>query len=127
MPKRDANQGKRGDLGGLYVRSAWEANYARYLNWLIQIGQIKDWDYEPDTFEFHKIKRGTRFYTPDFKITNTDGSIEYHEIKGWMDAKSNTQLKRMAKYYPDVKVKVIDADAYKALKRDVSNFILFWE
>lgn len=128
MPKRvDAISGKRQDLDGLYVRSAWEANYARYLNWLVQIGEIRDWEYEPDTFEFHRIKKGTRFYTPDFKITNNDGSIEYHEVKGWMNQKSRTQLKRMAKYYPGVPVRVIDADAYKALERDVSNFILFWE
>ena len=119
--------GKREDLGGLYVRSSWEANYCRYLNWLVEIGQIVSWEFEPDTFEFVGIKRGTRFYTPDFKIVNSDGSIEYHEVKGYMDAKSKTKLKRMKKYYPDVKLIVIDSDAYKALARDVKNFITNWE
>lgn len=125
MPKKRG--GKREDLDGLYVRSAWEANYCRYLNWLIEQGEITNWEFEPDTFEFKNIKRGTRFYTPDFKITNPDGSIEYHEIKGWMNQKSRTKLKRMAKYYPDVKVIVIDSEAYHALAKDVRGFIPNWE
>ena len=126
-PRRRSRGGKRGDLGGLYVRSAWEANYCRYLNWLVELGEIISWEYEPDTFWFENIKRGTRFYTPDFKITNTDNSIEYHEVKGRMDQKSRTRLKRMAKYYPDVKIVVIDSEAYRALAKDVRGFIPNWE
>jgi hypothetical protein len=119
--------GKRDDLGGLYVRSSWEANYARYLNWLISVDQITKWEYEVDEFEFIEIKRGTRSYRPDFKVTNLDGSIEYHEVKGWMDQKSITKLKRMAKYYPDVKLILIDKDAYYAIAQDVKGFIPNWE
>lgn len=119
--------GKREDLGGLYVRSSWEANYCRYLNWLIKMGEIKSWEYEPDTFEFEKIKRGSRFYTPDFKIYENDGRIIYHEIKGWMDPKSKTKLKRMAKYYPEIKIILIDKDAYYAIAKQVKNFIPHWE
>lgn len=112
-----AKSGKRADLNNVFFRSAWEANYARYLNWLIERDEIKAWEYEPDTFEFEVIKRGTRFYTPDFKITNNDDSIEYHEIKGWMDQKSRTQLRRMEKYHPDVKVVVIDREAYRGIEK----------
>ena len=118
---------KRDDLGGLYVRSSWEANYARYLNWLISLGEILKWEYEADTFEFKKIKRGTRSYTPDFKIYNPNGSIEYHEVKGWMDQRSNTKLKHMKKYYPDVKVILIDKDIYCSIARQVKNLIPYWE
>jgi len=119
--------GKRTDLDGLYVRSSWEANYARYLNWLVSIGEIVKWEYEPDVYEFHEIKRGTRSYIPDFKVYNKDGSVEYHEVKGWMDQKSRTKLKRMAKYYPEIKVVLIDKDVYYAIKRDAQNFIPNWE
>lgn len=118
--------GMRDDLG-IYVRSAWEANYARYLNWLVSIGEIKEWQYEPDTFEFTGVKKGTRFYTPDFKITNLDNSIEYHEVKGYMDSRSKTKLKRMAKYYPGIKLIVIDGKAYSALAKDVKRLIPEWE
>ena len=119
--------GKRPDLGDLYVRSSWEANYARYLNWLVSIGEIKSWEYESEVFEFHAIKRGTRSYTPDFRVVNNDDSVEYHEVKGWMDQKSRTKLKRMAKYYPEIKIVLIDEDVYKKLASDVRMFIPEWE
>jgi predicted nuclease of restriction endonuclease-like RecB superfamily len=119
--------GKREDLGGLYVRSRWEANYARYLNWLVSIKQIAKWEYEPDEFEFVPIKRGNRFYIPDFKVTNNNASIEYHEVKGWMDKDSAVKLKRMSKFYPQITVKVIDRIAYKSLANEVRRFIAGWE
>lgn len=122
-----SKSGKRADLDGLYVRSSWEANYCRYLNWLVEMCEIKSWEYEPDTFEFEKIKRGSRFYTPDFKIFENDGSVIYHEVKGWMDEKSATKLKRMAKYYPEIKIILIDKDAYYAIAEQVKNLIPYWE
>lgn len=122
-----AHGGKREDLNGAYFRSSWESNYARYLNWLIGLGEIKKWEYECDTFEFKNIRKGNIFYTPDFKITNNDGSIEYHEIKGWMDARSKTKLNRMSKYFPEIKVILIDREAYYAIARSVKGFIPGWE
>jgi len=122
-----ARGGKREDLGGLYVRSGWEANWARYLNWLKACGEISGWEYEPETFEFKTIKRGVRFYTPDFRVTFTDGHVEYHEVKGWMDKKSQTKLKRMAKYYPDVPIVLIDRDAYLPVARTMKDVIPNWE
>lgn len=98
-----------------YFRSTWEVNYARLLEWLKCNNKIKCWEYEVDTFWFKDVKRGVRSYTPDFKIKNKDGGIEYHEVKGWMDAKSKTKLKRMAKYYPQIHIEVIDASVYKSV------------
>lgn len=119
--------GKREDLDGLYVRSSWEANYARYLNWLKGNGEILKWEYEPETFEFHVIKKGTRYYTPDFKIFNTDGSIEYHEVKGYMDKRSKTKLNRMSKYYPNIDVKIINEQIYRSISNTMKNIIEKWE
>jgi hypothetical protein len=121
-----ANGGTRDDLG-FYVRSAWEANYARYLKWLESLGNIDHWEYEPETFEFVGIKRGNCFYTPDFKVYNSDGTVEYHEVKGWMDQNSKVKLKRMAKYYPTVKIVVIDSEQYYAIARVVRNIVPNWE
>jgi len=120
-------QGKRDDLNGLYVRSSWEANYARYLNFLIGKKEIFKWEYEPDTFWFEAIKRGTRSYLPDFKIWEQEDSTPYYvEVKGWMDEKSKTKLSRMAKYYPDVKIVLFQSSEYKELKK-WSNLISGWE
>ena len=118
--------GMRKDLNDMYFRSAWEANYARYLNWLISVGSIVKWEYEPDTYEF-PVKRGNRFYTPDFKIFNDDGSVEYHEIKGYMDQSSRTKLKRMEKYYPEIKLILVDKDAYYNIASVMSAILPEWE
>lgn len=124
---RRSSIGKREDLGGLFVRSSWEANYARYLNFLIHQRQIKSWEYEVDTFEFKGIKRGSRFYTPDFKVFNLDGSFEYHEVKGYMDSRSQTKLKRMAKYHPQVKIILIQRREYQEILEKLGRVIPNWE
>lgn len=122
-----AKSGKRDDLGGLYVRSAWEANYARYLNFLKSKGEIHAWEYEADTFVFEAIKRGTRAYTPDFKVWSVAGSDPYYvEVKGWMDPISATKLKRMAKYFPQVKIEIVDHKQMKAIAQ-WSTLIPGWE
>jgi len=118
--------GKREDLG-MYFRSGWEANYARYLNFLRSIREIKSWKYEPVTFEFKDIKRGNKFYTPDFEILNNNNTIEYHEIKGYMDKGSATKLKRMSTKYPKVKLILIDSKSYQAIAKEVKRFINGWE
>lgn len=123
-----AKSGKREDLNGLFVRSAWEANYARYLNLLIKSGSIFKWEYEPDTFVFHEIKRGTRSYTPDFKVWDKDNDEFYYiEIKGWMDAKSKTKLNRMAKYYPEISIRLVQKKEYAELESKASRLIGRWE
>lgn len=119
--------GKRDDLNGLYVRSSWEANWARYLNWLKEQGEIIEWEYEPETFWFEGIKRGNVSYTPDFRIKNLDGSIEYHEIKGYMDDRSRVKLQRMKKYHPEINIIVVATDEYKATEERIKPFIANWE
>jgi predicted nucleic acid-binding Zn ribbon protein len=123
---RRGNGGKREDLDGLYVRSSWEANWARYLNWLQRLGEVSSWQFEPETFEF-PVKRGARFYTPDFRVVRPDGSVEYHEVKGWMDQKSATKLKRMEKYHPHVKIILIDKETYRQVAVKVGGMIPYWE
>lgn len=110
--------GRREDLDNQYFRSAWEANVARYLNWLKEQGQIAKWEYEPDTFWFEQIRQGTRSYRPDFKIWDSEDSEPYYwEVKGYDYARGQTARKRMAKYYPSIRVEVIDKDAYNEIRR----------
>jgi len=111
----------------IYARSAWEANYARYLEWLVQIGEIMAWEHEPKTFWFEAVRRGTRSYLPDFRVTERNGKQIYHEVKGWMDPKSATKLRRMKKYHPETKVILIGKDAYASIKSSVARMIPGWE
>ena len=121
-----AKGGRRADIGPMYFRSAWEANYARYLNWLLERGEIDGWEYEPETFWFEAIKRGVRSYKPDFRISEK-GQSYFVEVKGWMDPKSKTKLQRMKKYHPTVEVRLVDAKQYESIKRAVSRLIPTWE
>ena len=110
----------------LFMRSAWELNYARYLNFLISKGEIKNWEYEVKTFWFEGIKRGTTNYKPDFKVYLNDDTEEFHEVKGYMDSKSKTKLNRMRIYHPEVKMKLISAKEYNAIKKN-SAIIPDWD
>lgn len=92
-PYSRARGGKRADLKSMYFRSSWEANYARFLNFVKE-----QWEYEPRVFFFEEIKRGTRSYTPDFYLPKKDRWVE---VKGWLDSKSKVRLKRFRKYYPE--------------------------
>ena len=129
QPYSRCKGGKRSDLGGIYFRSAWEANIARYLNFLIQQDEIARWEFEPVTFEFHAIKRGIRSYTPDFRVWNTDGNYEWWEVKGWMDSKSKTKLRRFAKYYPEEndRLTLVGASEYNGIAKYHKLISPHWE
>lgn len=116
------------EIGGKrkYFRSRWEANYARHLEVLKSRGEIIDWEHECEVFWFNGIKRGCVSYLPDFKVTTKDG-VEFHEVKGWMDAASKTKIRRMKKYHPQVKLVVIDAKAYRKLEKTVGGVVSGWE
>lgn len=117
------------EIGGrrIYARSRWEANYARYLEWLKVNGQIKEWEHEPETFWFAGIRRGCCSYLPDFRVTENNGTVGFHEVKGWFDARSKTKIKRMAKYHPTVSLRIITAPWFKENGRKLSGIIPNWE
>lgn len=113
------------EIGGkrIYCRSRMEANYARYLEWWkTNAGVIVEWEHEPETFYFEGLKRGKNNYKPDFKVTLLDGRVYYVEVKGYMDARSKTVLKRMAKYHPDVTVQLVDKKAYAGISKKAAMF-----
>ena len=103
-----------------YYRSQWEVNYAIYLEFLKTQNNIKEWLYESDTFWFESIKRGIRSYKPDFKVTELNDDIIYHEVKGWMDSRSKTALRRFKKYYPQLKLILIQSKEYHEILKKFS-------
>lgn len=113
--------GIREDLG-IYMRSNWEANYARILNL-----ENKKWEYEKNVFLLNTEKDGRKDYTIDF--TTEDGFVE---VKGWLDQKSKKTLKMFKESCPsdfDKTTLVIDKKDDKThiwLKRlGIRNFIFY--
>lgn len=112
MPKYSQQQFRAGykTISGktCYFRSGLEVRWARYLQILKELGEILDWHYEPKTFWFEKIKRGTNNYKPDFRVTYIDDHI-WQEVKGTglLKQKDCTKFRRMAKYFPEEKVVLV--------------------
>lgn len=110
-----------------YYRSSWEANFARYLQFLKQKKIIRNWWYEPQTFYFNKIKRGIRSYLPDFKVKKLNCTHYWVEVKGWMDAKSKTKIKRFRKYYPKEQLFIVDKKWFDKNSKNLSKVCDDWE
>lgn len=111
----------------VFVRSRWEANICAYYEFLKAHGKIHDWEYEPETFWFEGIKRGTNNYKPDFKITEMrtdqfilDETDTFHwvEVKGYWEQKDTVKQNRMAKYHPNVKMVYILEKQYNDIAFD---------
>lgn len=99
-----SNWSGRVTVGGqeCYFRSAWEYNYACYLEWIRTKGLIASWEHEPQKFNFRdKYKSGEGSYWPDFKVNNLNGTYEWHEVKGWLNPKSKQKIVRFHKQFPD--------------------------
>ncbi len=95
------HSGGADDIPGGRYRSGWERNIARVFQWLEGEGELLSWQYEPGRYDF-PIKRGCIDYLPDFEIVETDGSVRLVEVKGQLDSRSRTKLKRFRKYYPEL-------------------------
>jgi len=106
-----AKGGYREDLKQ-YFRSKMEANIARYFN----LRECK-WKYEPIEYFFSKIKRGQRYYKPDFVIYYLDDHFLI-EVKGFFRRNDKTKLRRFRKYYPEefARLKFIIPDKYSRSK-----------
>lgn len=113
----------------IYFRSLWEANYALYLEWLKTQGEIKDWQYEPERYDFiyqdgKKLRSLGLGYLPDFRVVNNDGTFYLVEIKGYKQGV--LKLKRMKKFYPEIKIELVDSKAYATLKRKLGKVLNFY-
>jgi hypothetical protein len=127
-PRGKWKQGWR-TVGGktCFFRSRWEANYARYLDALKEIGQISDWQHEPHSFVFYTSESGSVSYWPDFLVLLPSGMTEYHEVKGWMDDRSKASIANMKAEYPEEVLIIIDSKAYRRIAKAVAGDTEDWE
>lgn len=85
---------------GITYDSKAEARYARDLDLLKKAGEIKEWEGQHrlslDVNGYHICN-----YIVDFKVTNKDGEIELHEVKGFRTAVFNLKWKLTEALYSD--------------------------
>lgn len=99
--------GYRKDLDH-FVRSSWEANFARVLKFL-----HLDYQYEKHTF---KLSNGDT-YTPDFFVSSKN---KFYEVKGY---DRNEKYKFFIKDYPNIKISIVNQKLYDKIIKIFSNHI----
>ncbi len=110
----------------MYLKSNWERRYCLYLSLMVKHKYIVDYHYEPETFWFEGIKRGTASYLPDWKVEFPSGKVEYYEVKGYETPKDRTKYKRMKKYHPNIKLNVVDGKWFKENGSKLKSIIKEW-
>lgn len=106
-------------------RSLWELNYSFYLEWLKQQGEIKEWEYEPERYDFIGYNSENKpfvvgpGYLPDFRVTRNDDTFYLVEIKGVRQGMR--KLQRMKKYHPKIEIELVEAKEMKALKAKIGK------
>ena len=103
----------RNDLG-IVLRSSWEANIARILNYL-----NVEWEYEKQHFELPD----NVLYLPDFFLPNNT----ILEIKGFWDSSSRIKVNAFKKAHPETVLLLVDSDMYPTLEKIYKDKINRWE
>ncbi|MFH1661913.1 MAG: hypothetical protein ABIA02_02360 [Candidatus Falkowbacteria bacterium] len=111
-----AKNGFRSDIKQ-YFRSSWEANIARYFNFLGY-----NWIFEPERFPVFNegIKK---FYWPDFHVEG----VGFFEIKGYEHERGMNKIKLFRNQYPQHKLTVIGIKEYKKIEKEYAHLIPKWE
>ena len=92
-----------------FVRSSWEHNFARILQW----SQL-DYNYENEKF---RLSDGS-IYIPDFYVYADD---TYYEVKGELRESAKSKLELFKKNYPDKKLILVDNKIYHNLIAQFPN------
>jgi len=109
--------GFRQDLGH-YVRSSWEADFARVLKYLgVQ------YQYEARRFTLLRADGATLTYAPDFLVPESGC---FYEIKGWMDDRSAEKIRLFREQYPAETLIIIDKTQFAELQMRYGDLVE-WE
>lgn len=76
-----------------------ETQYGLHLCKLRDAGAILEYSFEVETL---KIGEKRCSYTPDFRVIMPDGTIEFHEVKGFWRDDARVKLKAAAAQHPYV-------------------------
>lgn len=87
-----------GEMNGL--EKAWSLHLAEQKH----AGLIVDWWFEPMSI---RLGRPACSYKPDFMVITSDGYVEFHETKGYMEAAANIRIKVAADKFPQFVFRLI--------------------
>ena len=73
-----------------------EAAYAERLDSFVKMGLISSFKYEAVKLRL----ADNTFYTPDFMVVGSDGTIAMHETKGYWEDDARVKIKVAAEMFP---------------------------
>lgn len=73
-----------------------ESAYALYLEALKRSGRVLRYDFEPVKLRL----ADATYYTPDFRVLAQDGTLEFHEVKGFWRDDARVKIKVAAEMHP---------------------------
>ena len=89
-----------------------ERRYADHLRSLQLAGEIHSF-----AFERHNLKLADKtYYKPDFEVMLPDGTIEFHEVKGFMQDDANVKIKVAAQQFPQYVFHLVQWDKWTGWK-----------
>jgi DNA polymerase III alpha subunit/intein/homing endonuclease len=95
--------GFREDLNH-YVRSSWEADFARIL----KLHNL-NYQYEPKTFKLQRASKEILHYTPDFYVPSQN---TFYEIKGFIRDLDQEKLELFQDQYPHINLIIINTTRF---------------
>ncbi len=96
---------------GWTFASGWEANLGRIYLLKREKGLIKEVLYEPETFDFRKIKKwqekaqkgmSSSTYKPDFRLKHCNDCLEFVEVKGYFFPGGLKKLRNFNEFFPEL-------------------------
>jgi len=105
----------------IFVRSRWEANYIRYLNY---VGIT--WEYEPKRF---RLSNG-KIYIPDFHLLkNRNGRVldVWIEVFGYDNKEKRKKIAMCILEYNFLPLMIVEEKTYKEIEKEYSSKIIGWE
>lgn len=88
------------------VMNKLEGNYANHLELRKLTGEIRKWRFE--AVRFTLAPKTT--YTPDFEVVMENGSIEFHETKGFWRQTGRVKIKMAAHLFKEFKFLGVEWD-----------------
>jgi DNA polymerase III alpha subunit len=116
-PSPHSKKGFRKDLGH-FVRSSWEADFARILN----LYKLK-YEYEPKTFRLKKRNGEIIHYTPDFYVPSKN---TFYEIKGFLRDPDKEKIVLFKEQYPQYNFVLINTTRFAELALKYKTLVK-WE
>lgn len=80
-------------------RNKLEAKYEAHLALLKAAGEIYEFAFEPEKFRLAN-EGASCYFTPDFRVLLNDGTVEFHDTKGYMEEDAALKIKWFVQQHP---------------------------